>query len=311
MKQLLSIFFFFITIFGLPQNKAGLKLWYKQPSGNTWENALPIGNGRLGAMVYGNVEKETIQLNEHTVWSGSSNRNDNLLASDSLASIRKLIFEGKQKEAEQMANRIILSKKSHGQMFQPVGNFHLSFNGHDNYTNYYRELDIEKAVTKTSYTVGNVIYTREALASFPDRVIVMRLTASKPGSISFIASFSTPQPKALIKTTAAKELTIAGTTMDHEGVKGLVRFKGIARIRLEGGILTSNDTSLTIKNANAVTIYISIATNFKNYNDISADENKRAADYLNKAYPKSFAAILPGHIAAYQKYFNRVKLDLG
>src|SRR6187200_2711306 len=293
------------------QNNTALKLWYNKPSGKVWENALPIGNGRLGAMIYGNVDKETIQLNESTVWSGSPNRNDNPLALDSLAIIRQLIFDGKQKEAERIANRVIITKKSHGQMFQPVGSLQLAFNGHDNYTNYYRELDIEKAVTKISYTVDNVTYTREALASFPDRVIVMRLTASKPGSISFIASFSTFQPNALIKTTPAKELTITGTTMDHEGVKGLVRFNGIVRVKSENGILTSNDTSLTIKNANAVTIYISIATNFKNYNDISADENKRAADYLNKAYPKSFAAILPGHIAAYQKYFNRVKLDLG
>jgi alpha-L-fucosidase 2 len=311
MKKLFSILLMFITIAGYSQNKQGLKLWYKQPSGNTWENALPIGNGRLGAMIYGNVDKETIQLNESTVWSGSPNRNDNPLALDSLAIIRQLIFDGKQKEAERIANRVIITKKSHGQMFQPVGSLQLAFNGHDNYINYYRELDIEKAKTKTSYTVDNVTYTRESLASFPDGVIVMRLTASKPGSISFIASFSTPQPKALIKTTAVKELTITGTTMDHEGVKGLVKFKGIVRIKLESGILTSNDTSLTIKNANAVTIYISIATNFKNYNDISTDENKRAADYLNKAYPKSFAAILPAHIAAYQKYFNRVKLDLG
>ena len=311
MKHIFSILLLLITAVGYSQNKKGLKLWYKQPSGNIWENALPIGNGRLAAMVYGNVEKETVQLNEHTVWSGSPNRNDNPLALDSLAIIRQLIFDGKQKEAERIANRVIITKKSHGQMFQPVGSLQLAFNGHDNYTNYYRELDIERAVTKTSYTVEDVTYTRESLASFPDRVIVMRLTASKPGSISFTASFSTPQPKALIKTTAAKELTITGATMDHEGVKGLVKFKGIARIKLEGGTLTSNDTSLTIRNANAATIFISIATSFNNYNDISADENKRAADYLNKAYPKSFAAILPAHIAVYQKYFNRVKLDLG
>ncbi|HET6766801.1 MAG TPA: glycoside hydrolase family 95 protein, partial [Chitinophagaceae bacterium] len=311
MKQLFSILLLLMMAVGYSQNKQDLKLWYKQPSGNTWENALPIGNGRLGAMVYGNVEKETIQLNEHTVWSGSPNRNDNPLALDSLAIIRQLIFEGKQKEAERIANRVIITKKSHGQMFQPVGSLQLAFKGHDNFTNYYRELDIEKAVTKTSYRVGEVTFTREALASFPDRVIVMRLTASKPGSISFTASFSTPQSNAVIRTTVAKELTIAGTTMDHEGVKGLVRFKGIVRIKLDGGTLTSNDTSLTIQNSNAAMIYISIATNFNNYHDIGGDENKRAADYLNKAYPKSFVAILPAHIAVYQKYFNRVKLDLG
>jgi alpha-L-fucosidase 2 len=311
MKHLFSVFFLLITIVSFSQNKSGLKLWYKTPSGTTWENALPIGNGRQGAMIYGNVEKETIQLNEHTVWSGSPNRNDNPLALDSLAIIRQLIFEGKQKEAERIAGRVIITKKSHGQKFEPVGSLQLAFTGHENFSNYYRELDIERAVTKTSYTVNGVTYTREALASFPDRVVVMRLAANKPGSISFNAFFTTPQKRATIKTTPTKELTIFGTTSDHETVKGMVNYKGIVRMKLEGGSLNANDTSLTVSNANAVTIYVSIATNFNNYNDISGDENKRAADYLNKAYPKSFATILPAHVAAYQKYFNRVKLDLG
>jgi alpha-L-fucosidase 2 len=311
MNKLVLIFLLFITTISFSQNKQNLKLWYNKPSGKTWENAMPIGNGRLGAMIYGNVEKETIQLNEHTVWSGSPNRNDNPLALDSLSVIRQLIFEGKQKDAERIANRVIISKKSHGQKFEPVGSLQLAFNGHENFSNYYRELDIERAITKTSYTVNGVTYTREALASFPDRVIVMRLTASKPGSISFNAFFTTPQKRATIKTTPSKELTIFGTTSDHETVKGMVNYKGIVRMKLEGGSLNANDTSLIIKDANAVTIYISIATNFNNYKDISGDENKRAAGYLDKAYPKSFATILPAHVAAYQKYFNRVKLNLG
>src|SRR5919206_253966 len=135
MKKVFFIFLLFITAAGFSQNSPGLKLWYKQPSGRTWENAMPIGNGRLGAMVYGNVEKETIQLNENTVWSGSPNRNDNPLALDSLAVIRKLIFEGKQKEAERIANRVIITKKSHGQKFEPIGSLELSFPGHDQHTN--------------------------------------------------------------------------------------------------------------------------------------------------------------------------------
>jgi alpha-L-fucosidase 2 len=295
----------------LAQPKPGLKLWYKQPSGRVWENALPIGNGRMGAMVYGNVERETIQLNEHTVWSGSPNRNDNPLALDSLAIIRQLIFEGKQKEAERIANRVIITKKSHGQKFEPIGSLQLSFNGHEDFTNYHRELDIERAVTKTTYTSNGVTYTREAFASFPDRVVVMRLTASKGGSLSFAASFTTPQKRATIATTPAKELTIAGITSDHETVKGAVAYKGIVRMKLEGGSLNANDTALLVQNANAVTIYISAATNFNSYNDLSGDADKRAADYLAKAFPKSYATMLPAHIAAYQKYFNRVKLDLG
>ncbi len=311
MKQILILVFFLTSTICFSQNKAALKLWYNHPSGSTWENALPIGNGRLGAMIYGNVDTETIQLNESTVWSGSPNRNDNPLAFDSLSEIRKLIFDGKQKEAEQLADRVIVSKKSQGQMFEPVGNLLLAFDGDKNYTNYYRELDIERAVAKTVYTVNGITYTREVLASFPDRVVVMHLSASKSHSISFTAFFSTPQPNAEIKTTSQNELTISGTTIDHEGVEGKIKFKGIAKFKAEDGHLSSTDTSVIIKGANAVTIYISIATNFNNYHDISGNENERATNYLNKAYTKSFANILKAHVTAYQKYFNRVKLDLG
>ncbi|HPM32911.1 MAG TPA: glycoside hydrolase family 95 protein, partial [Chryseolinea sp.] len=296
---------------GYSQTPNSLKLWYTKPSGVTWENALPIGNGRLGAMVYGNVEKEIIQLNEHTFWSGSPNRNDNPEALKALPEMRQLIFDGKQKEAEKLAGKVIITKKSHGQMFEPVGNLELTFTAHENFSNYHRELDIEKAVAKTSYVVNGITYTREVFASLSDRVIVMRLSASKPRSISFTADFSTPQAKATVKTTAANELSISGVSIDHEGVEGKVRFKGIARLKSEGGKLSSNDTSLVVSDANAVTIYISIATNFNTYSDISGDENERASKYLNEAFSKSFENIQKAHTVAYQKYFKRVKLDLG
>ncbi|THU40167.1 glycoside hydrolase family 95 protein [Niastella caeni] len=289
----------------------GLKLWYDTPSGNTWENALPVGNGRLGAMVYGNVPVETVQLNEHTVWSGSPNRNDNPAAFAALPEIRRLIFDGKQKEAEKIANQAIISKKSHGQLFEPVGNLQLAFAGHESYTDYYRELDLENAVAKTSYKVGEITYTREVLAALAHRVVAIRLTASQAGKLSFNAFFTTPQPKAVRNVSADKELIIAGTTIDHEGVTGMVKFKGIVRIQPEGGRLLTNDTALMVQGANAATIYISIATNFNNYKDLEGDENKRAAEYLQRATALSYPAIRKAHIAAYQQYFNRVKLDLG
>jgi alpha-L-fucosidase 2 len=293
------------------QNNTVLKLWYDKPSGKVWENALPIGNGRLGAMIYGNVVNEIIQLNEHTLWSGGPNRNDNPLALDSLAEIRKFILSGKQKEAEQLANRVIISKKSHGQMFQPAGELHLFFDGHEKYTNYYRELDIEKAVAKTSYTSGGVTYTREAIASLPDRVVVIHLTASKPNSISFTAVYSSPHAKVEVKTVQTRQLTFSGITADHESVKGMVRYKGIADVKTNGGSVSTSDTSISVKNANEITIFISIATNFNNYLDVSGNENEKAAFYLKKAAVKPFKAILKGHVIAYQRYFNRVKLDLG
>lgn len=297
--------------FNSAQAQTDLKLWYDKPSGNVWENALPLGNGRLGAMVYGNVEKETIQLNEHTLWSGSPNRNDNPQSLDSLAAIRKLIFNGQQKQAEQLANQVIISKQSHGQMFQPAGEIHLAFPGHENYTGYYRELDLEKAVAKTTYTAAGVQYTRTVFASFPDRVIAIRLTANKPRSITFTASYSSPQPGVKVNTTASRQLTFAGTTIDHEGVKGMVRYKGIADFKYEGGSMSSTDTTISVKHANSATIYISIATNFNNYRDLSGDENARAASFLKQAAVKTYPDILKAHILAYQKYFHRVKLNLG
>ncbi len=293
------------------QSPGALKLWYNKPAGNIWENALPIGNGRLGAMVYGNVENEIIQMNEHTLWSGSPNRNDNPLALNSLAELRKFIIEGNEDQAVKLANRVIISKKSHGQMFEPAGELHLAFSGHENYSNYYRSLDIGEAVSKTMYTIGGITYTREAIASFPDRVLVIHLTASKQNSISFTASYFSPQPGVNVKTVQAKQLTFAGTSIDHEGVKGMVKYKGIAAFKLSGGTASSTDSTIHISNANSVTIYISIATNFNNYQDISGNENERAAAYLHKASLKSYPVILKAHIVAYQKYFNRVKLNLG
>src|SRR5689334_18965052 len=165
MKKILLLSSFFITTICFTQNNQQLKLWYNKPSGTTWENALPIGNGKLGAMVYGNVDTETVQLNECTVWSGSPNRNDNDLCLDSLSKIRQLIFDGKQKEAEALANKTIVSKTSQGQMFEPVGSLRLVFDKHENYSNYYRELDSSKAVQKTTYAIHDVNYTSEVIAS--------------------------------------------------------------------------------------------------------------------------------------------------
>ncbi|RYD93637.1 MAG: glycoside hydrolase family 95 protein, partial [Sphingobacteriales bacterium] len=293
------------------QDMPSLKLWYNQPSGTIWDNALPIGNGRLGAMVYGNVAQEILQLNEHTLWSGGPNRNDNPMALDSLERMRQLIFSGQQKEAEKLANRVMVSKKSHGQIFQPLGDLKITFPNHNEYTEYYRDLDIGKAIATTRYKVGKVTYTRRYIASSPDNVIAIELTADKVGSISFSASFSSPQPNKTISILAPGRMAIAGTAMDHEGVKGQVKFKGITQIVPSGGLVTSTDTSLLVTNANSVTIYLTAATNFKSYNDLSANENERANVIIDKVLKKDFNTVLAEHVKAYQKYFNRVKLDLG
>ncbi|MBO9616870.1 MAG: glycoside hydrolase family 95 protein [Dyadobacter sp.] len=302
---------FSLTLSNACFSQQPLKLWYNTPSGNTWENALPVGNGRLGGMVYGNVSDETIQLNESKLWSGGPNRNDNPAALAALPEIRKLIFDGKQKEAEKLANQAVISKKSHGQMFQPVGELHLAFPGHEQYQRYYRELDIERAVAKTTYQLDGVTFTREVLASQPDQVLVVRLTADKPGKLTFSAAYSTLHQQPKIEISPAKELVLSATAADHEGVKGLVRFKAITKIRTEGGSISVGDTAVNVNGATAATIYVSAATNFTNYHEVSGDENVLARGYLEKAAGKSYDTILKSHVAAFQQYFNRVRLDLG
>ncbi|MGG7665388.1 glycoside hydrolase family 95 protein [Dyadobacter sp. BHUBP1] len=287
-----------------------LKLWYKKPAGNTWTDALPVGNGRLGAMVYGNPEKEVLKLNESTVWAGGPNRNDNPNALAALPEVRRLIFEGKHDEAAKLAAEKIESKTTNGMMYQPVGNLNIAFPGHDNFTNYYRELDIEQAVATTSYTVDGVKYTRQVIASVPDQVIAIRLTADKPGKLTFTSFLNSPQ-KGERRMEKGGRMIFAGISGDKEGIKGQVAFRAHVLVAPEGGQMSEGDTSLTVSKANAATIYISIATNFVNYKTLTANPQAKADQYLGKAAAKPFHTILKSHIAAYQHYFNRVKLDLG
>lgn len=158
-----------------------------------WVEALPLGNGRLGAMVYGDQCKEVIQLNENIVWAGSPNRNDNPDAKEAFPVIRKLIFEGKYKEAHDLVNQKVITKTSHGMAYQTVGNLKLYFRGHQNYSGYYRELDLEKAVATSSYSLNGINYTTKVFSSFPDQVIVVRISADKPGSVAFSASMCNSQ----------------------------------------------------------------------------------------------------------------------
>lgn len=306
-----KLFLLLSSLFALQTfaQQSGLKLWYRQPAGNVWTAALPVGNGRLGGMVYGNPAHEIIQLNESTVWTGSPNSNDNPDALAALPEIRRLIFAGKQKEAQELAAEKMQCKTSSGQMFQPVGNLNLLFPGHDHYTNYYRELDLNRAVATTRYTVNGVTYTRKVFASVPAQAIVVQLSSSKAGSLSFSAYLSTPQPNAPVKA-GGDTLSIHGITNSHEGVEGKVVFHGISKI-VTNGKLTAGDTALTVSGATTALIYISIATNYINYKDISGDAVAKASAYLKQASTKGFPALLQEHVAAYQHYFNRVSIDLG
>lgn len=287
-----------------------LKLWYKQPA-KQWVEALPVGNGRLGAMVFGDPVAETIQLNENTIWAGSPYRNDNPDAREALPEVRKLIFEGKYGEAQDIINAKFISKISNGMPYQTAGNLKLVFPGHENYSDYYRELDIERAVVSSRYNVKGVNYSTTVFSSYPDQVIAVRISADKPRSVSFTASLNRPS-KVNVYTAGNDVLVMEGRTNDFESVKGdLLRFETRVKIIPSGGKVAAADTVLNVSDADNVTIYISIGTNFKKYNDLGGDASQKADGYLREVVKKDFSRVIEDHVADYRKFFNRVTLDLG
>lgn len=297
-----------------------LKLWYDAPAAD-WNEALPLGNGRLGAMVFGNPEHENIQLNENTLWAGGPHRNDNPAAKEVLSKIRKLIFDEKYSEAHAIANEAFISKTSHGMPYETVGNLRLNFANHNNYSQYSRELDIEKALNTTTYTAGGVKYKREIFTSFSDQVIIMRLTADQRGKINFTASMDRPEPaKVSLFTKDNNTLVMTGFGSDNKNkrlkddtppIKGEVEFDSRVKIVPDGGSVSASGNQLRVSDANSVTLYISVATNFINYKNISADPHALAKQYITKTEKKPYADLLKDHSTLYQSYFNRVSLDLG
>ncbi|MGB4444752.1 MAG: glycoside hydrolase family 95 protein [Dysgonamonadaceae bacterium] len=286
-----------------------LKLWYDRPA-TQWVEALPIGNGRLGAMVFGDPCNEILQLNENTVWAGQPNSNDNPEPNAALPEVTELIFEGKYKEAQNLVDEKFISKTSHGMPYQTVGNLELFFPGHENYSDYYRELDLEKALTTSRYRVNGINYTTEVFASYPDQVIIVRIFGDKTGVVNFSATMTRPS-KSNITTKGNDELVLSGITSDHETVKGAVQFATHIKILTHGGSTSTSESSLHVFDADTATIYISIASNFVNYSDISGNAFERASAYLQHALKKDYKQIIDDHIKDYRQYFKRVNLNLG
>ncbi|OUJ68619.1 glycoside hydrolase family 95 protein [Hymenobacter crusticola] len=290
-----------------------LTLWYNKPAAN-WNEALPIGNGRLAAMVYGTPGRERLQLNEETVWAGEPGNNVVPGVYEGIVEIRKLLFAGKYKEAQDLANKTFprqaLTTNNYGMPYQTVGNLLLTFPGHEAATNYYRDLDIQQAIAKVSYQVQGVTYTREMFVSLPDQVIVVRLTASKPGSITCRLGMNSPQLSHSIKTEPTK-LVLAGVGGSNDNKVGKVKFQAHIVPKVEGGTVTATDSTLQITGATAATIYVSMGTNFKSYKDLGGDETAKAASYLPAALAKAYPATKAAHVASYRRYFDRVSLNLG
>ncbi|MES2376514.1 MAG: glycoside hydrolase family 95 protein [Bacteroidota bacterium] len=310
LRRILPALVLLCTTLSLYAQNNDLKLWYDAPSGAVWERAMPVGNGRLAAMVYGNPARETIQMNEATLWSGGPSRNDSKTSLPALPDVRRLIFENKYKEAATLAEKTFRSNRDNGMCYQPVGNLFLNFPGHEQYQNYYRDLNISKAIATTTYTVAGITYKREVFSSNANQVMIVHLTASKPGSLTFSAAMKSPQ-KSTVVTKGTNKLVLSGVSGNRDGIQGQDKFQALVKVKLDGGELAASDTSVNVTNATAATLFISIATNFVKYDDISADESARANSYLDKAWPIAYATLVNNHIKAYQKFFNRVKLYLG
>lgn len=284
-----------------------LKLWYAQPA-NEWVEALPLGNSRLGVMVYGNPAQEELQLNEETLWGGGPHRNDQPNALKSLPKVRELIFNGRFDEAQDLVNRAFKTPQN-GMPYQTIGSLMLDFPGHTQYSDYYRDLNIENAIATTRYNVNGTTYTREIFSSFTDNVIVVKLTAEGEGTLDFTASYKSP----LQHTVAKKEgkLILSGKGQAHEEIPGAIRVENQAYIQSPDGKVTVESDKIVVSNARTAYIYISAATNFVNYQNVSGNESKRATNYLKAALKTPYDEAKANHTAYYQAQFNRVKFDLG
>jgi alpha-L-fucosidase 2 len=280
-------------------------LWYTQPA-QKWTEALPIGNGRMGAMVFGGVADERIQFNEDTLWKGSPHDYVRAGAHDHLAEIQKLLLSGEAKQAEDLTRETFLSDPIRQKPYQPFGDLHFHFIGITNFTDYRRDLDLGSAVAGIEYRVNGVTYRREAFASYPDQVIVLHFTADKPGSINFTMGMDSPQANSKTMAIAPDTLALTGQVEN-----GGLRFESRVKVINDGGELTANDNMLTVKHADATTVILIAATSFKNFQDISADPSQRCADILASAAKKGYPELRADHEVDYLRLYQRVELNLG
>ena len=293
-------------------------LWYNAPA-SKWDEALPVGNGRLGAMVFGKYGEERIQLNEETYWSGGPYSTVVKGGSAVLSQIQKLVFEEKYLEAHNLFGRHVMGYPVEQQKYQSLANLHLLFENQEAVTDYKRWLDLSTSVTGVVYKIGDITYKREVFASAPDQTIVVRLTASKSESISFIANLRGVRNQAhsnyatdyfRMDKVGDNGLAVTGKSADYMGVEGKLRYEARVKVIPEGGSIKTEGVNVVVKNANAVTLYFVAATNFVNYKDVSADQHARAENYLTSLVGKNFESIKAKAVSDYKTLFDRVSLRL-
>jgi alpha-L-fucosidase 2 len=286
-----------------------LLLWYDKPA-TQWVEALPIGNGRLGAMVFGGAASERLQLNEDTLYAGGPYDPNNREALQSLPEARQLIFAGKFKEASDLIGEKMMAHPIKQMPYEPVGDLRLEFAGHNEVTNYRRELDLDTAIAKVSYDAGGVKFTREVFSSPIDQVIVWRVAADRRHQINFTATFTTPQ-KATVATEANDTLVLRGVNGEAFGIKGALKFQAQARVITIGGKAIAQSGKIVVSGADSALILLAAATSYKNYKDVSGDPDALVRAHLKQAGRKSFVAMRREHVREHQRLFRRVSLDVG
>jgi alpha-L-fucosidase 2 len=310
------------------------RLWYDKPA-MTWTQALPVGNGVIGGMVFGTPAVEHIQLNEETIWAGQPNQVLHPEAKTTLPQVRQLIFEGKYKEAEALANAKVMpmgAEQNRGMPYQPFGDLYIAMPGHASYNDYERWLDIDNGKTVVCYTVDGVRYEREVITPLGGHpVIAVRLTASEKGRITFTANMTSPHENVLIGTdptpcpipadAPTRSLSplgagsgcavLQGVSSKHESLKGKVRFQGRMAVQTVGGTTACHDGVISVTGADEATLFLAIGTNVKSYNDIGGDEVQQSRERLSDAMSLGYQALKALHEQIYHKYYDRVKLDLG
>lgn len=280
------------------QGNINSKLWYKKPA-KQWEEALPIGNGALAAMIFGGIETEQIQFNEETLWTGEPRSYAHKGASAHLGEIRRLLNEGKQKEAEALANEQFMSQPMRQMAYQAFGDVYLDFPEHGIPIAYHRELDLETATVKSTYEAGGVRYTREAFASYPAKAIYYHITSSQKGKLDFSLRMDAIHAK--------KEVKINGNEIELSVQVDKGALNGIARVKvITDGELKQVEGKLTISNATRATLVLAAATNYLDYKTVSGDPATKTAGILQKA--PAFETARPAHITDYQKLYNRFNL---
>ncbi len=285
------------------------KLWYDKPA-QVWTEALPLGNGRLGVMLYGNPAAEQMQLNEETIWAGRPNNNANPEALEWIPKIRQMVLEGKYLEAQNAATAHVKASTNSGMPYQSFGDLRVTFPGHSRYDHYYRELSLDSARAVVRYRVDGVNYQRETFVSLTDQVIITRITADQPAKVTFNATLTSPHQDVFIASDG-DDITLQGVSSLHEKLKGKVEFQGRVTAKTKGGVTTCRDGVLTVEGADEAVLYTSIATNFVNYKDITADFVARAKDYLTKALTQGYAEAKRTHVAAYRQQIGTASLWLG